>query len=89
MISDNDIVSMTTVLVLFALLAAATATDYKTHRIPNWLLIPALGLALRLHMMDSGIYRVGDVVADGLVLEEIEPDAAILDYLGQKIRIRP
>jgi hypothetical protein len=40
-------------------------------------------------MMDSGIYRVGDVVADGLVLEEIEPDAAILDYLGQKIRIRP
>ncbi len=56
MISDNDIVSMTTVLVLFALLAAATAIDYKTHRIPNWLLIPALGLALILHTMDSGIY---------------------------------
>jgi uncharacterized protein (UPF0218 family) len=40
-------------------------------------------------MMENGIYRVGDVVADGLVLEEIEPDAAILDYMGQKIRIRP
>lgn len=40
-------------------------------------------------MMESGIYRVGDVVANDLVLEEIEPDAAILDYLGQKIRIRP
>ena len=40
-------------------------------------------------MMPSGIYRVGDVVADGLVLAEIEPDAAILDYMGQKIRIRP
>ena len=40
-------------------------------------------------MMQSGIYRVGDVVADGLVLVDIEPDAAILDYLGQRIRIRP
>jgi hypothetical protein len=40
-------------------------------------------------MMENGIYRVGDIVADGLVVDKIEPNAAVLDYMGQKIRIRP
>ena len=40
-------------------------------------------------MMENGIYRVGDIVADGLVIDKIEPNAAVLDYMGQKIRIRP
>jgi prepilin peptidase CpaA len=56
MISDKNIVGTTMVLVLLALLAVATATDCKNHRIPNLLLIPALSLALILHTMNSGIY---------------------------------
>ncbi len=43
------------VFVLFALLAAAVATDLKSHRIPNLLLWPALSLALMLHMASGGI----------------------------------
>lgn len=56
MIFDKDVVGTTTVLALFILLAAATATDCKNHRIPNLLLIPALILALILHTMNDGIY---------------------------------
>lgn len=56
----DDIVSTMTALVLFVLLAAAVATDFKNHRIPNLLLMPALILALTLHTMSGGI--------DGLIM---------------------
>ncbi len=47
--------STTAALVLFVLLAAAVATDLRSHRIPNFLLLPALGLALMLHTMTGGV----------------------------------
>jgi prepilin peptidase CpaA len=41
--------------VLFALLAAAVATDVTSHRIPNLLLWPTLSFALLLHMILGGV----------------------------------
>jgi hypothetical protein len=40
-------------------------------------------------MMETGIFRVGDAIQDGLFLESIEPDAAIINFMGRKILIRP
>lgn len=41
--------------VLFALLAAAVATDVRHHRIPNLLLWPTLSFALLLHVIGGGV----------------------------------
>jgi len=51
----DEFFSMTASLVLFVMLAAAVATDVRSHRIPNLLLLPVLGLALMLHTMSGGI----------------------------------
>ena len=54
MTNVNSPLSTAAALVLFVLLAAAVATDLRSHRIPNMLLLPALGLALMLHTMTGG-----------------------------------
>lgn len=59
MIADKDIFNSTAILILVVVLAVATVTDCKNHRIPNLLLFPALSLALILHTMSGG--------ADGLM----------------------
>jgi len=41
--------------VLFAVLAAAVATDVRHHRIPNLLLWPTLSFALLLHVIGGGV----------------------------------
>lgn len=51
----DDIFRTAIVLVLIVLLTVAVATDLKNHRIPNFLLWPALSLALMLHMTSGGI----------------------------------
>lgn len=51
----EEFFSTATILVLIAMLAAAVVTDLRSHRIPNLLLLPALGLALMLHTMNGGI----------------------------------
>ncbi len=55
MIDSSEPFSNAVVLVLFVLLAAAVTTDLKSHRIPNLLLLPALSLALMLHMKSGGV----------------------------------
>lgn len=55
MIDGDEPFSAAVVFALFVLLAAAVATDLKSHRIPNLLLWPALSFALMLHMMSGGI----------------------------------
>lgn len=54
MTNVNGPLSTAAALVLFVLLAAAVATDLRSHRIPNMLLLPALSLALMLHTMTGG-----------------------------------
>lgn len=51
----EEFFSTATSFVLFVMLAAAVVTDLRSHRIPNLLLLPALGLALMLHTMSGGI----------------------------------
>ncbi|MDH3275966.1 MAG: A24 family peptidase [Gammaproteobacteria bacterium] len=63
----NGPLSTAAALVLFVLLAAAVATDLRSHRIPNMLLLPALSLALMLHTMTSGTDGL-IVAATGLTL---------------------
>ena len=63
MLNGNEIVNITTVFVLFVLLVAAVATDLRSRRIPNLLLLPALSLALMLHAINSGM--AGLVTASG------------------------
>ncbi len=63
MIYGDELVNTATGLVLFILLVVAVATDLKSHRIPNLLLLPALSLALMLHAIDSGM--AGLVTATG------------------------
>ena len=53
----------TTALLLFVLLGIAVATDLRSRRIPNLLLLPALSLALMLHAIDAGL--AGLVTAAG------------------------
>jgi len=55
MIYADDIFRTAVVLILIVLLTAAVTTDLKSHRIPNFLLWPALSLALMLHMTSGGI----------------------------------
>ncbi len=62
----DEIVNIATVFVLFVLLAVAVATDLKSRRIPNLLLLPALSLALMLHAINSGM--AGLVTASGGLL---------------------
>jgi prepilin peptidase CpaA len=52
---ENEIFSTASTLVLLVLLASAIGTDLKSHRIPNFLLVSALNLALILHAMSGGI----------------------------------
>ena len=52
---STEFLTTAAALVLFVLLAAAVATDVVNHRIPNLLLLPALGLALMLHTMSGGM----------------------------------
>ncbi len=42
-------------LVLAALLATAVAVDIRTHRIPNYILLPALFLAMSLNAASGGL----------------------------------
>ena len=63
MIYGDEIVNPATAFVLSVLLVVAVATDLKSHRIPNLLLLPALGLALMLHTVNGGM--VGLVTAVG------------------------
>lgn len=55
MIYGDKFLTTTSALVLFVLLAATVAIDLRSHRIPNLLLLPALGLALMSQMMTGGI----------------------------------
>ncbi len=59
----DEMVNTTTALLLFVLLGVAVATDLKSRRIPNLLLLPALSLALMLHAIDAGL--AGLVTAAG------------------------
>ena len=54
MTNVNSPLSTAAALALFVLLAAAVATDLRSHRIPNLLLLPALSLALMLHTLTGG-----------------------------------
>jgi prepilin peptidase CpaA len=55
MIDGDESFSTAVVFLLFVLLAAAVAIDVKNHRIPNFLLLPALSLAVMLHIVSGGI----------------------------------
>ncbi len=57
----------TTALLLFVLLGIAVATDLRSRRIPNLLLLPALSLALMLHAIDAGMAGLV-TAASGLAL---------------------
>ena len=63
MMYGDEIINTATALLLFVLLGVAVATDLKSHRIPNLLLLPALSLALMLHAINSGM--AGLVTATG------------------------
>ena len=63
MIYGEEIINPPTAFVLSVLLVIAVTTDLKSHRIPNMLLLPALGLALMLHTVNGGM--VGLVTAVG------------------------
>jgi len=63
MIYGDENINTATAFVLSVLLVVAVATDLKSHRIPNLLLLPALGLALMLHTVNGGM--VGLVTAVG------------------------
>ena len=55
MIYGDEIINPATAFVLSVLLVVAVATDLKSHRIPNLLLLPALSLALMLHTVNAGM----------------------------------
>jgi prepilin peptidase CpaA len=55
MIYGDKFLTTTSALALFVLLAATVAADLRNHRIPNLLLLPALGLALTSQMMTGGV----------------------------------
>jgi prepilin peptidase CpaA len=55
MIYGDEIINPATAFVLSVLLVVAVATDLKSHRIPNLLLVPALSLALMLHAVNAGM----------------------------------
>ncbi len=55
MIYGDEIINPATAFVLSVLLVVAVATDLKSHRIPNLLLLPALSLALMLHAVNAGM----------------------------------
>lgn len=63
MIYGDEMVNTATALLLFVLLGVAVATDLRSRRIPNLLLLPALSLALMLHAIDAGL--AGLVTAAG------------------------
>ncbi len=63
MIYGDEIINPATAFVLSVLLVVAVATDLKSHRIPNLLLLPALSLALMLHAVNAGM--VGLLTAIG------------------------
>ncbi len=65
MTNVNSPLSTAAALALFVLLAAAVATDLRSHRIPNLLLLPALSLALMLHTLTGG--------TDGLIAAATGP----------------
>ena len=58
--SDNNVLGTTAIVLLLALVAFATVIDFKSHRIPNILLFPALSIALILHTINGGV--------DGLIM---------------------
>ena len=51
----DENINPATALVLSVLLVVAVATDLKSRRIPNLLLLPALSLALMLHAVNAGM----------------------------------
>ena len=55
----NAMVNTATALLLFVLLGVSVATDLRSRRIPNLLLLPALSLALMLHAIDAGVAGLG------------------------------
>jgi len=67
MTTSDEFLNTTMGLLLLALLAIAVISDIKSHRIPNLLLLPALGLALLLHAMNGGVDGLL-FAAGGLVL---------------------
>ncbi len=59
MIYGDEMVNTATALLLFVLLGVSVATDLRSRRIPNLLLLPALSLALMLHAIDAGVAGLG------------------------------
>ncbi len=62
-----EFVTSSVAALLLVLLLAAVITDLKTHRIPNLLLIPALGISVLIHTLGSGLPGLIDV-AGGLLV---------------------
>ena len=55
MLHGNEFFNTASALVLFMVLVVAVATDLKNHRIPNFLLLPALVFTVILHGMSGGM----------------------------------
>ena len=55
MVEGNDFASSTVVTLLLMLLAAAVLSDLRSHRIPNLLLFPALGMSVLVQTLGWGI----------------------------------
>lgn len=67
MIVNYEFLSTAASIALFTLLAVAVATDLKTHRIPNMVLLTALVLAVLLRTSSGGIDGL-TVAVSGLVI---------------------
>lgn len=63
MVAGNDFLASTVVTILSILLIAALLSDLRSHRIPNLLLLPALGLSLLVHTLGLGLEGLVGVVS--------------------------
>ena len=57
---------------LGSVLSVAVVTDIRSHKIPNWLTLPAIGIGLLIHAWLNGVpgvlWALGGVLVSGLML---------------------
>lgn len=58
---------MTGTVILCVILALAAGIDYQTHRIPNWLTVPAFGTGIALNTIVLGLAGLKMSLIGGLV----------------------